>query len=256
MSQTPKNKDAVYLFGTCLIDVFYPQAGLDALALLELCGFTVTYPLRQSCCGQPAFNSGFAADARKVAEATIDLFSEQNWPLIVPSASCAGMIKIHYPRLFEPGSRYHHKALALAARTRELISFIRPHLPYQQQLPITAETAALHLSCCALREMDCADDWRHCLSQINNIEYCLPEDSEECCGFGGTFSVKSPDVSIAMTADKSAHLKASGAERIVSGDCGCLMNLEGYLRKQGDTLPVEHLASTLARHFGVSGHEL
>ena len=242
----------VYLFGTCLIDMFYPQAGLDAVALLELAGYEVIYPQAQTCCGQPPYNSGFKSPAVKIAKQTVQLFSEKDIPLIVPSASCAGMIKHQYPTLFEPQTSEAKQSKELAQRTFELIDFIADKLPYDLQPSRSPIKVTLHESCSALREMNVANSWRHVLNQLNNIELISPENKQECCGFGGTFSVKSDAVSAVMTEDKCRNLIETKGEQILSGDSGCLMNIGEHLKFEGKKDPCLHLASFLVEHFGLS----
>ncbi len=244
-----------YLFGTCLIDIFYPQAGLDAISLLALCGYETEFPLAQTCCGQPPYNSGYPEEVKDIAAKTIALFSQHNYPLIVPSASCAGMIKYHYPGLFDPASTTGQQARNLAARTFELIDFIAEKLPYSRldntaiKQPIAV---ALHQSCSAQREMGVASQWLNVLDRLPNINVCLPARHTECCGFGGTFSVKSAAISATMTADKCQALNDTTAPCISSGDCGCLMNIETFQAHAGSQKEHTHLATLIARHFGVA----
>jgi len=251
MSDT-MNKKQVYLFGTCLIDMLYPQAGLDAVALLELSGYEVIYPQAQTCCGQPPYNSGFKPPAVTIAKQTIQLFSAKDIPLIVPSASCAGMIKHHYPTLFDSETLETKQAEQLAHRTFELIDFIADKLPYNQQ-PLRPPTkVTLHESCSALREMNVAKTWRHVLNKLDNVEVTYPENKQECCGFGGTFSVKSDAISAVMTQDKCHNLLKAKGNKILSGDSGCLMNIGEHLKFEGKKDPCLHLASFLVDHFGLS----
>jgi L-lactate dehydrogenase complex protein LldE len=246
------HKKQVYLFGTCLIDIFYPQAGLDAVSLLELSGYEVLYPQAQTCCGQPPYNSGFKSPALKIAKQTIQLFSAKEIPLIVPSASCAGMIKHHYPTLFKPHSLEAKQSKDLAERTFELIDFIADKLPYNQQPSRTPINITLHESCSALREMNIAHSWRHVLNQLDNINVTYPKNNQECCGFGGTFSVKSDAISAVMTQDKCHNLLNTTGKHILSGDCGCLMNIGEHLKFEGKNDPCLHLASFLVAHFGLN----
>jgi len=241
----------VYLFGTCLIDVYYPAAGLDAIALLELCGYHVIFPQTQTCCGQPPYNSGYIEPATDVARQTITTFSDKDIPLIVPSASCAGMIKYHYPTLFPEHSTEHHKAKVLSTRTFELIDFLADKLPYDKQAENNACKVSLHVSCCAQREMNVAHNWQAILNKLNNVEVHLPEQAHECCGFGGTFAVKSPAISAVMTQDKCQHLLKPEPDAIVSGDSACLMNIGEHLRFEGQENPCLHLASFVAQRFGL-----
>jgi len=251
--------NSVYLFGTCLIDIFYPKAGMDTISLLELSGFDVIFPQSQTCCGQPPYNSGYSEQAREIAKKTIHIFSEQKIPLIVPSASCAGMIKLHYPTLFEKGSDEYLLAIELAQRTYELIDFLVDKLPYDKQVESSFYKVGLHESCCSQFEMNVSSAWQQVLSRLENVEVCLPTLREECCGFGGTFAVKSEDISAAMTDDKCRHLLAPEPDHIVSGDSGCLMNIAEHLRYQNiENKKTEetclHLASFIAQRFGIA-HE-
>ncbi len=243
-------QNKVYLFGTCLIDVFYPAAGMDALALLELCGYQVIYPQQQTCCGQPAYNSGYTNEAKTVAKSVLDLFSAQAYPVIVPSASCAAMIKHHYPKLFAADPVALQQAEELAHRTYELLDFLADKLPYEAALG-SPQQPALHLSCSAQREMKVSERWLSLLKRLPGCDPILPADHEECCGFGGTFAIKSADISSAMTADKCKALQACQSKTLVSGDCGCLMNIEAYARKHNMAMQCEHIASFLAKQFGI-----
>ena len=247
-------KKQVYLFGTCLIDMFYPQAGIAAVTLLELAGYEVVYPQNQTCCGQPPYNSGFKTPAIKIAKQTIQLFSTQDIPLIVPSASCAGMIKHHYPTLFKPHSAEETLAKQLAQRTFDLLDFIADKLPYKQQPPRLPISVTLHESCSALREMSVANTWCNILNKLNNVEVKYPENKQECCGFGGTFSVKSDAISAVMTQDNCQNLLNTNSKQILSGDAGCLMNIGEHLKFEGKEDPCLHLASFLVEHFGLN-HE-
>jgi len=250
MNEPAPSLPRVYLFGTCLIDVYYPAAGLDALALLELAGYEVIFPQAQTCCGQPPYNSGYQKMAKPIAIATVELFSDTDLPLIVPSASCAGMIRNHYPTLLKEYPRLHEKAVALASRTHEILDFLLDKLPYEQASHRISKPV-VHRSCAAHREVGVADQWHQILQRLPGCTPGLPEGDNECCGFGGTFSIKSPEISAAMTEDKCQALLAENPDRIVTGDCGCLMNIEGHLKHRQSSIPCEHILSTLARQFGV-----
>ena len=241
----------VYLFGTCLIDTFYPTAGLDAIALLELCNIEVAYPPEQTCCGQPPYNSGAPQAAAAIAEHTIERFSRHAYPVIVPSASCAGMIKNHYPQLFDEGTDLHQQALVLASRTYELMDFIVDKLPYSRLSDQTACTVALHISCSAQRETQSANNWETVLSRLPNVTIETPRYAHECCGFGGMFAIKASAISSVMTEDKARFLLETQPDIVCSGDYGCLMNLEGLMRKQTIETPCLPLASFVAKRFGV-----
>ncbi len=230
----------VYLFGTCLIDLSFPQAGLAAMRLLERAGLRVVYPQGQTCCGQPAHNSGYRDEARAVARAQLDAFPE-DLPVVVPSASCAGMLKVHYPPLFAD-TPDAGRAVAFAARVVELSDFLTRVLDVQLKDRGPPVRVAIHNSCSARREMGVAAASLDLLGRLAGVEVVEPEQATECCGFGGTFAVKQPEISAAMAADKARAIAATGASVLVGPDCGCLMNLGGTLARQGGGPRVCHIA--------------
>jgi L-lactate dehydrogenase complex protein LldE len=233
----------VYFFGTCLADMIYPDTGMAAIRLLEREGLRVVFPRRQSCCGQPAYNSGFPAEAREVARHQLRLFTK-NWPIVVPSGSCAGMMKHHYPQLFADDPDY-----ALACRFAERVFELGEYLNSVLKVDLTDQgppmKVAWHSSCHALREMQVIEDAKALLGQLNNVELLPLENEQECCGFGGTFSVKQPGISSAMVLDKINHIRQTGAARVLTGDCGCLMNIAGALEKAHIPVQGQHLADFL-----------
>ncbi len=246
----PAEKPAdVYFFGTCVLDLFFPEAGMDAIRLLEREGIRVHFPQGQSCCGQPAYTSGYTAEAREVARAQLGLF-RRDWPVVVPSGSCAGMIRHHYPHLFADEPDTLAQVRELASRTYEFAEFLLEVCRIELQDCGTPTRVALHTSCSARREMNTHHHGRALLAQLAAVQRVEHEHESECCGFGGTFSVRMPDISGAMVKDKTAALKASGASEVVSADCGCLLNINGAFAKQGDGLQGEHLASFLLRRSG------
>ena len=238
------NPTQVYLFGTCVVDLFFPEAGMDAIHLLEREGIRVDFPQGQSCCGQPAYTSGYTEQAREVARAQLKLF-ENDWPVVVTSGSCAGMFREHYPDLFKDEPDMLAKVKHLAERTYELAEFLL-HV-CQVQLTDNGKPlqVALHTSCSARREMNTHLHARALLSQLAQVERVEHDHESECCGFGGTFSVRMPDISGAMVADKTQSLLTSGAQQVVSADCGCLLNINGAFAKQNIPLLGQHLASFL-----------
>ncbi|MBN3856460.1 (Fe-S)-binding protein [Paraburkholderia sp. Ac-20340] len=256
----------VYLFATCLVDLFVPQAGIDAVKLLEREGLTVHFPRGQSCCGQPAYSSGNPRQAREVARAQLGLF-EQPWPVIVPSGSCAGMMRHHWPALFDSddaGDPARDKAdaaraTAIAGRVYELTEFLvrvldidlGPHGAYSDAArDQPEERVVLHTSCGARREMGTRVHGVEAVDALPGVTRIEHERESECCGFGGTFSLKHPDISGAMVADKIASACATGCNRLVSADCGCLLNIGHAAQRKGSPLEVEHLASFLWRRTG------
>ncbi|MFA9218191.1 MAG: (Fe-S)-binding protein [Sphingomonadaceae bacterium] len=242
----PAPPQQVYLFGTCVIDLFMPEAGLDAVRLLEREGLTVHFPRGQSCCGQPAYSGGNPEQARAVALAQLDLFS-QPWPVIVPSGSCAGMMRHHWPVLFEQDPVAGPKARELAGRIFELSEFLLRVLNVRYDTPAVPEQVVLHTSCGARREMGTRVHGVELLDRLPGVQRIEHVHESECCGFGGTFCLKHPDISGAMVSDKVAAAVATGAGRLVSADCGCLLNIGHAARHQGAPLQVEHMASFLWR---------
>jgi len=239
----------VYLFGTCVVDLFYPEAGMDSIRLLEREGIRVHFPQAQSCCGQPAYTSGYTEEARAVARAQLALFAEP-WPVVVPSGSCAGMLRHHYAELFADEPDTLRQVRDLAERTYELAEFLLHVCEVDYQDRGTPTKVALHTSCSARREMQTHLHGRALLGQLEAVERLDHDHESECCGFGGTFSVRMPDISGAMVADKTRALQDSGAAQVVSADCGCLLNINGALDKQRAALRGEHLASFLWRRIG------
>ena len=240
---TPKPR--VALFVTCLVDFFRPTVGFSAVKLIEDAGCDVSVPAGQTCCGQPAYNSGDRAGARVLAERVIDLFEGFDH-VVIPSGSCAGMIKMHYPDLFsgEPGWRL--RAEALAAKTHELTSFLVDVLGVAP-LPATWEgTATYHDSCSGLRELDIKQQPRRLLSAVDGLAMKEMRDPEACCGFGGTFCVKYDEISNAIVERKVADVRATGADLLLAGDLGCLLNIAGKLKREGSRIEVRHVAEVLA----------
>ncbi|HHW64654.1 MAG TPA: (Fe-S)-binding protein [Rhodocyclaceae bacterium] len=242
----PEKPSDVYLFGTCVIDVFFPGAGMDAIRLLEREGIKVHFPQAQSCCGQPAYTSGYTDEAREVARAQLALFAGP-WPVVVPSGSCAGMFRHHYFELFKDEPEMLGQIESLAGRTFELAEFLLEVCRVRLEDEGAPVKVALHTSCSARREMNTHLHGRALLAQLAGVERIDHDHESECCGFGGSFSVRMPDISGAMVMDKTAALRDSGASEVVSADCGCLLNINGCFEKQGDALRGEHLASFLLR---------
>lgn len=243
MIPVPDKPATVYFFGTCLVDLFYPDAGLAGMELLRRQGIRVVFPPGQSCCGQPARNCGYAAEARAVARRQIRSFPEA-WPIVVPSGSCAGMMREHYPELFA-GEPDEAEARAFAARVYELTWFL-VHVcrftPVDKGEPVKV---TFHGSCHSQREMGVREEPRALLRGLANVEFVDLQRPSECCGFGGTFSVRLPEISAAMVGDKVADIAATGASEVVSGDCGCLLNISGAMSKAGTPVRSRHIAEFL-----------
>lgn len=235
----------VYLFATCVIDQFYPQAGIDAIELIEAAGVRVHVPLAATCCGQPAYSSGYSDDARAVAACQLRAFPE-NWPIVVPSGSCAGMIKHEYPLLFA-GSADEATANRIATQVIEWCDFMVQVLHFELN-SAHAEQIVIHTACSARREMQTAEHSAALVSRLGgNIKSCEADHHSECCGFGGVFSIKHAGISSSMVSDKVSAYRATGATRIVSADAGCLLNIGARCRYEADSgkpaLAVEHIAS-------------
>ncbi|MEJ2730205.1 MAG: (Fe-S)-binding protein [Deltaproteobacteria bacterium] len=236
-SDKPKT---VYYFGTCLMDMFYPEAGLAGINLIRREGIRVIFPQEQTCCGQPAYNSGFFTEARKVALKQIRLFAE-DYPIVVPSGSCAGMMKHHYPYLFADDSNLE-AVKKFSTRIVELSEFLVRVLKIKLEDRGRPVKVTWHSSCHALREMGVIEDSKSLIRQLKNVALVELQNESECCGFGGTFAVKQPDISGAMVADKVEDITRSGASRLLTGDCGCLMNINGAMEYQNSPIKGQHLA--------------
>lgn len=244
----PVRPAKVYFFGTCLIDLCYPQAGMAGIELLRREGIEVVYPQRQSCCGQPAYNAGFPEQARQVARQQLEAFAE-DYPVIVPSGSCGGMLKHHYPKLFADDPQAA-EAQHLSARVFELTEFLVTVLQVRLEDRGDPLKVAWHSSCSALREMGVIEYSKSLVRQLKNVELIELQRERECCGFGGSFSVKQADLSSAMVADKVADVEQTGAALLLSGDCGCLMHIGGALQKRGSPIPVKHVAQFILERTG------
>ena len=236
----------VGLFVTCLVDMMRPRIGFAALKLLEGAGFEVVVPASQTCCGQPGWNSGERRSARALAEKLIGEFESCDY-LVAPSGSCTGMIKTHYPALFEGEGAWLARVEALAAKSWELTDFLLNVARLELPPGRFNGTITYHDSCAGLRELGVKQQPRSLLAKMPGVTLVEMKDSEVCCGFGGTFSIKFGEISAAMAETKCANIAASGAETVVLGDLGCMLNIEGRLRRRGDeTTRVLHVAELLA----------
>ena len=232
------------LLVTCLVDLFRPAVGFAAVKLLEDAGYIVEVP-EQGCCGQPNYNNGDQQGARKMARGIIETFFGYDY-VVVPSGSCAGMLKIHYPALFEPGSKDWQQAEDLAQRTYELTSFLYDVAGVTEVKAQLSATAAYHDGCAGLREMRVRDQPRALLASVSGLEIAELSEPEVCCGFGGTFCVKYPDVSDRITEKKTADICNTGADYLLAGDLGCLLTIGGKLHRDGSTITACHVAEVLA----------
>ncbi|MDD1780747.1 (Fe-S)-binding protein [Enterovibrio sp. ZSDZ35] len=247
----PAKPDKVYLYATCLVDAFDPDTGVDAIAVLENQGIEVIYIPKQTCCGQPAYSSGYTIEAIQVAESQMALFPE-SYPIVILSGSCGGMMVHHYPKMFH-GHTLENQALSFAARVFEFTEFLS--CVCHATLNDTGEPTqiALHTSCAARREMNVHAHSAHLLNQLSSVEVRPAAYEEECCGFGGTFSVRHPNISEAMVDDKSRNLQETGAMEYVSADWGCMLNINGALEYKGQPFKGRHIARFIAQRTGLSG---
>ncbi|RDB42579.1 (Fe-S)-binding protein [Halomonas sp. DQ26W] len=241
----PPKPEKVYFFGTCLVDAFYPEAGLDGIRLLEREGIEVLFPEDQTCCGQPAYTSGYQSEARAVAAAQLRLFPDP-WPIIVPSGSCGGMMRTHYPQLFA-GSDQEAQASEVAGRIYELTEFLLHVCQLKLEDRGQPEKVVMHTSCSARREMGLGETGPMLLARMGQVELVGQARAAECCGFGGTFAVRHPEVSAAMVEDKTQAIEGTGVRHFVTSDCGCLMNINGRFEHQKKSIQGEHIASYLWR---------
>lgn len=235
----------VGLFVTCLVDLFRPSVGFAAVKLLETAGCTVDVPLAQTCCGQPAYNSGDKADAKTIAHQVLDAFAAFDY-VVVPSGSCGGMIRQHYPELFADEPALHQRAQHLAGRTYELVSFLTDVLKLDRVDARYDGVATYHDSCSGLRELGVKEQPRKLLRSVTGLRLEELPGAEICCGFGGTFCIKYPEISDRMVADKAADIAATGADTLLAGDMGCLLNMAGKLTRLGKPVRVRHVAEVLA----------
>jgi L-lactate dehydrogenase complex protein LldE len=240
MQHYPEKPEKVYLFGTCIVNDVYPETGISAIRLLQKEGVKVIFPQSQSCCGQPAYNSGFPEQTKAVARQQIRSFPK-DYPIVVPSGSCAAMMKHHYPRLFadEPDLE---KTRAFSARIYELTEFLVHVLKINLEDRGEPIDVTWHSSCHAAREMKIIEDSKSLLNQLANVKLIELENEQQCCGFGGTFSIKQPEISAAMVKDKVDAIKDSGARRVIAGDCGCLVNITGAMEFQNVSIQGTHIA--------------
>jgi L-lactate dehydrogenase complex protein LldE len=236
----------VGLFVTCLVDMMRPGIGFSAIKLLEAAGCQVVVPKTQTCCGQPGYNSGDRKAARALAEKTLKEFSAFEY-IVAPSGSCAGMIRTHYADLFRDEPELLKQVNAMAARTYELTDFLVNVAKIKNVPGKFAGTMTYHDSCSGLRELGVKQQPRELLNKLNELPIIEMKDCQTCCGFGGTFAVKYGNISTAMVDEKCSNIRSTGADAVVLGDLGCMLNIEGRLRRLGDNkTQVLHVAEVLA----------
>ena len=244
MSQ-PARRPRVALFVTCLVDLHRPTVGFAAIRLLEQAGCQVEVPRAQTCCGQPAYNAGDRATARDLAAGILDAFGGYDY-VVVPSGSCGGMISHHFAGLFDNDPQQRRRAEALQAKTFELVAFLADVMKITSVPGLYQGTATYHDSCSGLRELGIKAQPRQLLAGVSGLTLKEMAEPETCCGFGGTFCVKYPDISTRMVADKTKDIAATGADTLLAGDMGCLLNMAGRLKREGSPIRVRHVAEVLA----------
>lgn len=241
----PPKRPRVGLYATCLVDLYRPSVGFAAARLIEAAGCDVEVPALQTCCGQPAFNSGDTRTAQVLARQVIVALEPYDY-VVLPSGSCGGMVKAHYPELFAKDAAWGARAKALAAKTYELMAFL---VDVRGMTSVDARydgRATYHDSCSGLRELGVKQQPRTLLSSVKGLQLAEMADCEVCCGFGGTFAVKYPDVSNAIVQKKVDHVAAARPDLLLAGDMGCLLNMAGKLKRQDSAIAVRHVAEVLA----------
>jgi L-lactate dehydrogenase complex protein LldE len=235
----------VALLVTCLVDFFRPTVGFAAVKLLEAAGCTVDVPRAQTCCGQPAYNSGDRSSAKAIALQVVEAFAGYEY-VVAPSGSCAGMVRRHYLELFGDEPAALPRVRQLAARTWELVSFLVEVCGVRAVEARWDRRVTYHDACSGLRELGVKEQPRRLLASVDGLTMIELPGAEICCGFGGTFCVKYPDISAKMVSDKTAEIAATGAEAVLAGDLGCLLNIAGRFHRQGQSIEVRHVAEVLA----------
>ncbi len=236
---------SVTLFIQCLVDGIYPDVGEAMVNILRKLGLEIDCPSRQTCCGQPAFNSGYRREAKFAARRFIEIFDAA--PTIVcPSGSCVTMVRHHYPELFMHDDYWLQRAMRVAAKTYELTEFLVDVMGLDDLGAYYDGKITYHDSCHLLRNLRITEQPRRLLRNVSGAEFVEMVDSDRCCGFGGSFSVKYADISAAMVKDKVQNIEDSGADTVVGCDMGCLMNIQGMLSRKGSKIKVMHIAQLLA----------
>jgi L-lactate dehydrogenase complex protein LldE len=242
----------VALFITCLADQFYPHVGVAVTSVLERFGCEVIFPGGQTCCGQPFYNNGYQAEARELARRWVEKFERYDH-IVTPSASCCAMVREHYPQLLGKDPAWSSAVEKVKQSTFEFVEFLdRVIRPNVATLSLPTPTTCTHHHTCHSRLIGMKDESLRMLCRIGNVRYVAMEKSDQCCGFGGTFAAKYPEVSGAIVEDKVRCIEACGAETVVCNESGCAMNIAGTLHRRGSKVRVRHLAELLAEAMQVS----
>ncbi len=244
-NRSPAPRPKVGLFVTCLVDLMRPSVGFAAVKLLEDAGCDVRVPPSQTCCGQPAWNSGDRPSSQAIARQVIETFEGFDH-VVAPSGSCAATMVKDYPQMFEAGSDWRERAENLSAKTHEIVSFLTDVIGLTGVDAKLSAAVTYHDSCSGLRGLGVKTQPRALLASVEGLELREMKEPEVCCGFGGTFCVKYPDISNKMAADKTADIAETGADLVLAGDLGCLMNMSGKLSREGRTTKARHVVEVLA----------
>ncbi|MEG3163360.1 (Fe-S)-binding protein [Sphingomonas sp. PB2P19] len=235
----------VALFVTCLVDLMRPQIGFAAIRALEAAGCEVVVPEAQTCCGQPALNSGDRDTAADLARRAIAMLEPYDH-VVIPSGSCAATMRVHYPEILADDPEWGPRAVALAARTYEILAYLDEVRGWKPEGVALDATGTYHDSCSGLRELGIKRQPRRLLAAVDGLTLKPLARAETCCGFGGTFCVKYPAISNAIVAEKATAIDATGAELLLAGDLGCLMNMAGKLNREGSKVRAFHTVELLA----------
>jgi len=236
----------IQLFGTCIVDTMFPETGEATIRLLRHFGVEIGYPAGQTCCGKPADSGGYTRESRKAAEHFISIFENSDGPIVIPSGSCASMVKNHYPELFKDDLSMRQKAETIANRTYELTQFLVQVLKAHETGFSGNGRITYHSSCQLTRELGVREEPLLLLQSISGAEFVHLPHADRCCGFGGIFMAKLPEVSMALADEKAEAILATGADTVTGCDHGCLMNIADAFRRRGSAVQVKHIASVLA----------
>lgn len=241
----------VALFVTCLTENFFPRQAIATVKVLERLGCTVSFPPAQTCCGQPMYNNGFHAEARRLAARMVRLFDGADW-IITPSGSCAAMIHDYYPQLLERARLSPDRVQRFVARTREFCEFLVHELKVDlRALGVRSPGRATYHYSCHLRGLGITDEAIQLIRQIDGLDFVPLENAEQCCGFGGTFAVKYANISGALVRDKAACIQRTGATTVISNEAGCTMNMAGACHRAGSDVPFKSIAEIIAESLGL-----
>ena len=235
----------VQLFGTCLVDTFFPEVGEAVVRIFDRFGVGFTFPKGQTCCGQPAYNAGYLPEAKSAAEHFLSVFSGSD-PIVTPSGSCATMVKHHYPELFRDDPEMLRAAEQVAGRVHELSQFLVNVLRVHETSLTGSGSVTYHSSCHLTRTLGVTEEPLALIRALKGAQFVPMADADRCCGFGGLFMAKLPEISMAIADDKAQNIIASGADTVTGCDCGCLMNIADALRKRGSSIRVRHIAELVA----------